>query len=404
MKIISEVNKYGLCYSILPVVSAETACIQLIGRVGSNQDQLNGTVSTNPCPSKIGLSHLLEHTVIENSPTKTLLNKLVSMGNKFIAATSRDEVIFGAHVLKQDIKLGIELMASILNDDLNENLNLNQVKNTVTSEIYRNENNSRKKARQNFYTSLYPNTRLALQNIGDAHSISKITFADLKVHKYSLYHPRNFKLVIAGKLAQKDISPEINKIGSPNLTRVNASTYKFQANPQNDSINTKYTKEKLKYFIGGCENVLGTSPLKYPSLILANIVRPHFNNILKNAGLAYKNSVDAYCGQSFGTFTFYAEIAPEKAKILPLIVNKLINTLTLTQSDVDIATNRLIADLIFLNEKIAFKTNYYAENFLHNPEFSDHLQEIHKIKKVKITQVEQALETIRNKPKVFVTD
>src|ERR1041384_1493015 len=74
------------------------------------------TGSRNENPSQMGVSHMLEHMAFKGTTTRTaraIAEEIEAVGGFLNAYTSREQTAFHARILKQDVPLGIDLLADI---------------------------------------------------------------------------------------------------------------------------------------------------------------------------------------------------------------------------------------------------------------------------------------------------
>ena len=75
------------------------------------------TGSRNELPPEMGLSHMLEHMAFKGTASRSarqIAEEIEAVGGYLNAYTSREQTAFHARILKNDVALGLDIIADIL--------------------------------------------------------------------------------------------------------------------------------------------------------------------------------------------------------------------------------------------------------------------------------------------------
>jgi predicted Zn-dependent peptidase len=97
-----------------------------------------GAGARSEAVSEHGLSHLLEHMAFKGTrrrDARRIAEEIESAGGELNAATSAEQTAYYARVLKEDVDLGLDILADILTDSVFDETELAREKNVILQEI-----------------------------------------------------------------------------------------------------------------------------------------------------------------------------------------------------------------------------------------------------------------------------
>lgn len=386
----------GLRVYFLPQEEAESITIYLKGLAGSNYERIE----------EAGTAHLLEHWMLKGSknyPNESdLLNLVTFGGGKYIGVTSRDDVLFGIHVLKDYFEDALKFLSEIFCFPKLDDENFAIVQNLAKNEIKRYFDMPEKLIARLAYATVFPNTRLAIFNTGNLDSVTNLDPITVKNFYKNNYVNDKFILVINGKFDIESASEILadlfttRKLENPGV----APTIPL---PKNSSIMIYDTYKFLQDYI----RIDYLAPAisdehKYAAIILAKYLDILLKNQLQNQGISYKVSVDCMCARNYGLISFFAacthidldKLLLNFTDILKSSIKSVDNTL------LERAKHIVVSNIIFALEKPSMRTEYYSEILLHGSSNQNHLSEIEKIKQVKAVQFRAVAKKILVNPQV----
>src|SRR5580700_8422054 len=101
-----------------------------------------GTGARSEREHEHGLAHLLEHMAFKGTKTRDarrIAEEIENAGGELNAATSAEQTAYYARVLKEDVGLGLDILADILTQSVFDEQELSREKNVILQEISASE-------------------------------------------------------------------------------------------------------------------------------------------------------------------------------------------------------------------------------------------------------------------------
>lgn len=384
--------KNGLRVCIIHRASVDSVTIHLKGLAGSNYEKSN----------QIGLAHLLEHlNLLKGNKNKILLN-----GGKILGVTSRDDVLYMAKVLKEDVLDGLEFLSHIFdkNDFSNEDRLIH--KKIVIQEIKRSQNIPERLINTLSYKILFPNDRLSIKNTGYENHIRALEMRGLNSFQDKYYTPNNFVLVLCGNIKQSNVFPYIEKFFShiPKGQKLNHMKHNTNETKAVQNIKIKGLKQNhVKIDFYGYKN---GDDRKYSLIILASILDTFLKNLIREKlGYVYGISCNSFSTGSYGLFSIGFSCEKEKVQeVIKITLDILKNIQKIIGiRNIEHVKKRVIADFTFRFEKTSQIAEYYSDLLLHGSENQNHLYELKAIKNTNVRDIDKTVSEITTqKPKITI--
>ncbi|OGC69608.1 hypothetical protein A2415_03485 [candidate division WWE3 bacterium RIFOXYC1_FULL_39_7] len=390
----------GLNVVLLPSKEIETVVVQLRGKAGSNYEK----------EGEIGAAHFLEHFVLkgtDNYPNHKKLTQLINdVGGKFVGATSRDDVLFGVHVLKEDIENALIFLSEIFYKSLLEEKNVRNLKDVIKQEILRYNDMPEKLIGRIGYRILFPENRLAKLNTGESDDVERLNLRIIKSFQERTYTNNNFILVICGNFDDDETGQLINKYFTQKTNDFESESVELTQN-QGLEVQVAQTPSLTQHYIKLDFHGYKISDVrKYPSAIFAKILNMYLKEkLVEDQGLVYQLSCDSYAAGNYGLFGIYTSTNDKNfEKVLGIIKNSKNEFESyLTTKNVNQAKNILCANLAFLIEKPSIRANYYSELILHGRPEQDYDYEVNQIRNTNLNEITLVVDEIsKQDPKLTV--
>ncbi len=286
--------------------------IEIMVKVGSNLE----------LPSERGVSHFIEHMLFEGTtkrPTNWhISNEIEKIGGDFNAYTTNERTCFYVKILKKHFKIGVDVLADLIQNSMFKTSELEKEKNVVIKEIDMIHDEPR-----------YYQWDLLLRNLFTKHPTKNPVYGDRKVirgltrekvlnyfNKY--YVPNNIVISVVGDV--KDWKQEITKKFTfekgKDIKRVSVK----------EPLAKKCTIKKEKRNIASTYATMGfkTVPLKHKDSYVLEVINgilgrgqsgKMFTEIRGKRGLAYDVGTQHIAEPTYGYFAVYASVDKKK---LPL--------------------------------------------------------------------------------------
>ncbi|MBM3597101.1 MAG: insulinase family protein [Alphaproteobacteria bacterium] len=161
-------------------------------------------VGTRHEPREVnGVAHLLEHMAFKGTKRRSALQiaqEIEAVGGHLNAYTSREQTAYYAKVLKEDVGLGIDMLADILQHSVFDESELQRERAVVLQEIGQAYDTPDDIIFDYFQTAAFPNQALGRPVLGSAEIVSSLSRDAIRGYMSGHYGARNMVLAAAGKL------------------------------------------------------------------------------------------------------------------------------------------------------------------------------------------------------------
>jgi predicted Zn-dependent peptidase len=175
------------------------------------------TGSRDETPSEAGASHFLEHLLFKGSEAwsaRRISETFDGIGARHNAFTSKEYTCFWTRTRDEDLPVGVEILAEMLQRPAFRQDEIDSERNVVLEEINMNDDDPTDVAHEEFITAAWSGHPLALPILGTRQSIqdmSRDTVADYWARRYT---PRSTVVSIAGNLPDNLMEIIVDRFGS----------------------------------------------------------------------------------------------------------------------------------------------------------------------------------------------
>lgn len=148
-----------------------------------------------------GVAHFMEHMAFKGTTKRSQTDlelEIENMGAHLNAYTSREQTVFYAKCLSQDVPKAVEILSDIIqNSKLGEN-EIERERGVILREMQEVETNLQEVVFDHLHSSAYQGTPLGRTILGPTKNIKSITKKDLQDYVRTYYGPPRFVLAGAG--------------------------------------------------------------------------------------------------------------------------------------------------------------------------------------------------------------
>ncbi|MBM3555071.1 MAG: insulinase family protein [Alphaproteobacteria bacterium] len=162
-----------------------------------------GAGARNERPAENGISHLLEHMAFKGTKRRTaqgIAEEIEAVGGHLNAWTSREQTAYFARVLKDDVALGIDLLADILLHSTFDPVELARERDVVIQEIGEADDNPDDVVFDRLQAVAYPDQPLGRPILGTRETVLSFERDSLRAYLARHYHGPRLVLAAAGKV------------------------------------------------------------------------------------------------------------------------------------------------------------------------------------------------------------
>ena len=319
MNIRSTTLKNGLRVVSDPMTTVETVSLGVWVEVGARYEN-----------SKInGISHLLEHMAFKGTKRRSALaiaEEIEAVGGYINAYTTRESTAYYVRMLKEDVALGVELIADILQNSTMEIDELERERTVILQEIFQANDNPDDVIFDNFQETAYPEQALGLQVLGNAKTVGSLKREIIMDFMKKHYNSNTMVLSAAGRVNHD----ELVKLAQNNFSNLPTGG-KTPEQPANYTGGQSIVGRKLEqaHIILGFEGVSYKDPDFHTVAVLSTLLGGGmssrlFQEIREKHGLAYSiySFVPSYSDS--GLFGIYSGTGEEETnKLIPLVCDEI---------------------------------------------------------------------------------
>ncbi len=166
------------------------------------------TGSRDERPEEAGASHFLEHLLFKGSDrwsARAISEAFDATGARHNAFTSKEYTCFWARMRDEDIPLGMEILAEMLQRPAFRPEEIDSERNVVLEEINMNEDDPTDVAHEEFIRTLWGNHPLAPPILGTRGSITSMSRDTIAGYWRRRYSPGSMVIAGAGRIAHDDL-------------------------------------------------------------------------------------------------------------------------------------------------------------------------------------------------------
>ncbi len=155
-----------------------------------------------------GVAHMLEHMAFKGTHNRTaqdIAQAIENVGGYLNAGTSRESTAYYARVLKNDLPLGIELLAEILQDSVFAEDEFERERSVVLQEIGQSLDTPDDIVFDYFQETAFPQQAMGRSILGTSSIIQSMTRDTLVKFRNQLYTAPRMVLVAAGNVVHEDV-------------------------------------------------------------------------------------------------------------------------------------------------------------------------------------------------------
>ncbi len=302
-----------------PMATVESASLGVWVGVGTRYEK----------PELNGVSHLLEHMAFKGTRRRSALaiaEEIEAVGGHINAYTTRESTAYYVRILKEDVPLGVDLIADILQNSTMETEELERERTVILQEIHQANDTPDDVVFDNFQEAAFPDQPMGRQVLGDADIISAMGRDTIIGYMSDHYNAPTMVLAAAGRV-DHDALVSLAREAFGNLPQGEQASRDAARYTGGASIVERELEQA--HLLLGFEGVGYQDPDFYSVAVLSTLFGGGmssrlFQEIREKRGLVYSiySFVPSYSDS--GLFGIYAGTGEEEtAELLPLICDEI---------------------------------------------------------------------------------
>lgn len=245
-----------------------------------------------------GIAHFVEHTIFKGTSHRSaaVINSyLDKLGGELNAFTTKEEIVFHATVLKEDLQKAANLLFELATCPVFPENEINIEKGVVIDEIQSYKDSPSEDIYDKFEEQLFKGHPLSGNILGTKASVRKITRNELLRFIHEQFQPSRMAFSIVADIDEKAMEKHVNKLSDKHFPAsgptqdVIAERQLFQPSAEQFDITLNKRNHQANCIIGGLAPSMYEEKERIATILLCNILGGPANNSILNAILREKN-------------------------------------------------------------------------------------------------------------------
>lgn len=328
-----------------------------------------GTRDENP--SHNGAAHLVEHMLFKGTPSRStfdIAEAIERVGGNVNAYTSREITSYHTHMLKDDMGLGLEVLADIYQNATMPEDELEKERHVVLQEIGMSLDTPDDLVFDMFYETAYPQQMLGAPILGRAEIIRAMPRDALAAHVGRFYNNGRTVISAAGGVDHdafvQHVAQQFSALPAGQDVESVAAAYRGGENRQEKPL-------EQAHIVLGFQGVRRAHPDYYAVQALSTILGGGmasrlFQEVREKRGLVYSVYTFHSAYYDCGLFGVYAGTgAKDLPELMPILCDEILKiTQEIREDEVARARAQLKADLLMARESMMTRADQMAKNLI----------------------------------------
>lgn len=246
-----------------------------------------------------GIAHFVEHTIFKGTAHRSaavINNYLDRLGGELNAFTTKEEIVFHATVLKEDLKKATDLLFELVTCPTFPETEVNTEKGVVIDEIRSYKDTPSEDIYDKFEELLFKGHPLSSNILGTRASVRKISHAELAEFVKEKFIPSRMAFSIVADIDEKVMEKHLlglsgKYFAETHATGETAGQVMPAHIPESEPFDLTFNKRnhQANCIIGGLAPSLYQERERLATVLLCNILGGPSNNSILNAVLREKN-------------------------------------------------------------------------------------------------------------------
>lgn len=351
-------------------------------------------------PDEIGLSHFVEHLVFKGTKKRNayqIARSLESLGGDLNAYTTREHTNYHCLVLKEDWKIGLEVLSDLVCNMKILKKDFELEKKVVLQEISMSDDSPEEIIYDYLFEHSYANHPLGRQILGKSETISKMTQKKVYDFYKTFYQGSNLIVSAAGPVDHDDLVIQAQKLFK---TRKNFNYKYARRAPRWKAAHKFYDDDSEQvHILLGLPCTSFKDKYRFEAFIINSLLGGGMTSKLYQAvrekqGLAYTVFSGLNTQTDSGNITIYAGTDPKKVKkVIQTIRDELIKIKKegIKKSDLDLFKTQVRGQLLMGSDDIENRMTSLGVNEMIFNEYRSVESVINEIEKVSAESIKHYL-------------
>lgn len=312
-------------------------------------------------PDDVGISHFVEHLVFKGTKKRNayqIARSLESLGGDLNAYTTRESTTYHCTVLKEDWKIGLEVLSDLVCNMKISNKDFELEKKVVLQEIAMSDDSPEEIIYDYLFEHSYANHPLGRQILGKSGTLSKMTQKKVYDFYKKYYQGRNLIVSAAGPIEHDALVIEAQKLFRSRkkfTATVDRRAPRWKPSRQFYDDDTEQTHILLALPAASFQDKYRFEAFIINSLLGGGMTSKLYQAVREKQGLAYSVFSSLNTQVDSGNITIYAGTDPQKVKkVISTIRDELlkIKKYGIKKSDIDLFKTQVRGQLLMGSDDI----------------------------------------------------
>lgn len=301
------------------VTEVESVAIGIWADVGTRHEDL----------AHNGVAHMVEHMMFNGTPTRTsqqIAEVIENVGGQVNAYTSREVTAYYIHLLKDDMPMGLEVLADIIQHPTFPDRELEKERDVILQEIGMTNDTPDDIVFDYYQETAYPEQALGASILGTAEIVAGMKKETLFDYVRRFYTPEKLVISAAGHVHHDDLLARVEKL----FTDLPADTHQPFAPARYQGGDRREERDlEQSHVVLGFQGVKRGDQDYFPALLLSTILGGGmssrlFQEVREKRGLVYAVYASHGAYHDDGQFEMYAGTGPEKLPdLMPVLCDEI---------------------------------------------------------------------------------
>lgn len=161
-----------------------------------------------------GVAHFLEHMAFKGTSSRSafdIVEEIEQVGGDLNAATGLDQTAYYATILKEDLKLAVDLLADIVINPVFDDVEIKKEAEVICQEILASQDQAEDVVFDLAQSLAFPNQPIGRPVMGRIETVSRLTREDLKGFMARYYRAENMVVSAAGNVSHEALCDYVCK-------------------------------------------------------------------------------------------------------------------------------------------------------------------------------------------------
>lgn len=322
--------------------------------------------------SESGVAHMVEHMLFKGTPTRDaqkIAEVIEDVGGDMNAYTGHEMTAYYMHLLKNDLDLGFEVLADILQNSTMPEEEVDRERGVILQEIKMYQDSPDRLVFDQFQETAYPDQALGSSGLGRADIIANMQRDTLFAYVRDNYAPERLVVSVSGPVDHDAVARKIERLFT-NLPK--GKTPEFKPADYKSGFSLVEKPIEQSNIVLGFRGVKRVDERYSTARILSSILGGGmssrlFQEIREKRGLVYSIYSFQDVFQDDGLFGVYAGTGPEHLEeMMPVVIDELKNiSKSITEAELSRAKTQLKAGMLMSRESIMTRADQQARHMIY---------------------------------------